>query len=139
MKNNKSFLKQAEQNVVNDAKYCQDVLHIIDALRSFTYQYMDKQIDGERYKRATDGLNQFRDAIYDQLNNNLARCFMFSGVGGEEAAKYSQEKFKEHFNEENRYAVMHFLTKGGYHPHCWSGDTENKFRKEAQEKIKEMK
>lgn len=132
MKKQKSILKQAEQNVINNAKYCQDILKIVEALEMFSYRYMyDSDID-----EAIDALQKFRNTVYKTMNEHLVRCFMFVGVGGEEAEKFSFEQFKEHFGD-NRYCVARFLDKAGNLPSCWSSEDEEQLRKEVLEKINE--
>ena len=137
---NKNYIKEAERNVINNAKYCQDVLMVVDALRRFTYKFMDSRTDSDRYIRAQEAINQLRDAIYDQMNENIARCFVFTGVGGEDALNYSREKFKEHFGEENgeRYIIMHFLEEGGNLPMSWNSQEEKEFREQAKQKSKQI-
>lgn len=130
----RDYIKEAEQNVLNDSKYCQDVLHIIEALRNFAYNYMDGRGDRPNYEKAMEGLNMFRDAVYHRFVENISKCFIFTGVGGEEALKFSRERFEEQFGDD-RFCVMHFLTKGGYLPSSWKTQDEKDFREQAKNKI----
>ena len=125
----KQYIKEAEQNAINQAKYCQDVLSVIDALQTFTSRYMDDR----KARKACETLHEYRNYVYSEMNDRLARCFMFVGVGGKEAEEFSFEQFKEHFGE-GRYAVMQFLDEGGQHPSCWNGE-EEEFKQEAKDVI----
>lgn len=131
MKN--KMIKQAEENAINQAKYCQDVMQIIDALQNFTNRYMDY---GDREKALTS-LHEYRQAVYSELNERLARCFMFAGVGGKKAKEFSLEQFQNHFKDDT-YCVMQFLEANGQHPSHWYSKDEEQFKKEAQEKISEL-
>ena len=133
----KNYIKEAEKNVVNNARYCQDVIKVVEALRRFTYRFMDNRTDTARYNRAMSAFSEFRDAVYDQMNENIAKSFLFVGIGGEDALKFSREKFKEHFGEE-RYVVMHFLEEGGNLPMSWKKDVEEEFREQAKQKINQF-
>jgi hypothetical protein len=62
----------------------------------------------------------------------------FISVGGDEAKKYSLEKFKEYFNEEDRMTVMHFLDKFGQVPLSYLVEDDKEFRKQAKALVEEL-
>ena len=133
MKKN-SLIKQAEQNALNQTKLCMDTLNMIDTLRTFTNKYLPAY-HHDRTQRASKALTEFRNCIYDQFVENMSRCFLFVGVGGEESEKFSRDMFKEWLGDE-RLCVMQYLDQFGHLPSSWENDTEKQFRKEIKEVIK---
>jgi hypothetical protein len=131
----KNYIKQAEQNVLNNVKYCQDLLQVIDSLNSFVNHYVDDY--GERGTKARTAIASLRSVIIDQMNEHISKCFIFTGVGGEEVLEFSREMFKKHFGED-RYVVINFLTRNGRIPHSWQKEEEETFREQCKEKIKQF-
>ena len=130
---NKNYVKEAEKNVVRIAKHLDDMFKVVDALERFGNKFFI-------YQNARDrdlffaGVQNIRDALYSRYTFMLSQCFNFVGVGGEEAKKYSFEKFKEQFGD-TLYSVMHFLDQYGNHPSWYAAEVDKEFRKQAKELI----
>jgi len=126
-----SFIKEAEKNVIRTARSFEDLLKVLDAMNNFGNRACHEFVGQKEF---FDGLHQMRLAILKEYSHALSQCFIFVGVGGEDAAKYSREKFKEYFGEE-RMAIMHFLEDFGQRPSSWLRDDEKEFQKQAKDKI----
>jgi len=128
-----NFIKKAEKNVVNTAKELSDSIEIFKALSG-----MGNMIKNEEGKnKYFDGLSKMRTAIYEQYIEAISNCFIFAGVGGKEAQKFSRELFKKRFNPNDRIVVMNFLEKWGHVPRSWKIVDEKILRDEAMQLIEE--
>ena len=129
-----SLVEQAEKQLVKDAKHYEDLLRVIEAIGSFGSRACHEYVGREDFM---DGIRLLRIAIMKEQHRALSHCFIFAGVGGGEAEKYSREKFKGYFiDDEDRYAVIHFLEEFSHMPTGWLVEDEEKFREEAKEKFK---
>lgn len=125
----KNYIKEAEANVIRIAKSFEDFLSILDAFANFGNRMCHQHIGKGQF---FDGLSMMRSAIYKEYRNALANCFIFVGIGGEEAIEYSRKKFEEMFNEDERYVIMDFLDKYGQIPNSYDIEKEEGFRRQAK-------
>jgi len=129
------FVKEAEKNCVNVAKNMSDMLNVIKALERFGSKFFSyDSIEKSAYQK---GVNLIREAIYARYIESISNCFLFVGVGGEDAAAYSKEKFKELFGKEEN-AIMQLLDEHGTYPSWYESDKEEKFREQAKKKLEEV-
>ena len=126
-----NLIKQAEKNLVNVCKAHDDIYELVDALTRFCDRYVE---DWAGRDDTTQGLYLLRCGLDKSLSANVRKLFTLVGVGGEEAAEYSREKFRKLFgNDEKRYTVMHLLDQYARIPHSYKVDTEKEFRKQGKE------
>lgn len=131
MNNSKSLLKEAEKNVVQQAKFFHELLTFVDSFTNATSHKMVSQTNMDAF---TDGMIKARSAIYAEAQFALARCFAFVGVGGKDANKLSNEYAKELFD--GKYSTIQWLDKWYGIPNGWRSSDEAKFKKEMQDAIK---
>ena len=127
----KSYIKQAEENLVNQAVAFNDFLNIIESLSRFGNRACKERIGREKF---FEGLSLMRQAIYAEYAHSTSQLLMFSGIGGEKAQDFARKKFKELFGKE-RFVVMHFLEKWGHQPGWYKATEEEEFRAEAKDII----
>ena len=125
------FVKEAEKNCVRIAKHMSDVLEVVKALENFGNRAFN-EFDREEY---FDGISKIRRAVYSKFVRSISDCFLFIGVGGEDALEYSREEFKKHFGEEDRYSIMQFLEQYGHVLHSYPVADDEEFRKQAKERL----
>lgn len=125
------LVKQAERNLINTAKTFEDVLQLMDALNHFGNAACHQYVGQEQF---FEGLNKMRMALLNEYSHAMSQCFIFVGVGGEEAQEYSREKFMDYFGEDG-ITVMHFLERFGHMPNSWNINDEKEFKKQARSKI----
>ncbi len=130
MKNSKSLLKQAEQNVINQAKFWTDFFDFIDSIQYSLSNKLDIQQDRDEF---AEGFGLIRQAAYKQMQFALARNFAFVGVGGEEATKYSKEQAKRLLG--GRYSTVQFLDKWCRVPSSWSSFDAEELNAEIKEAL----
>ncbi len=131
----KSYIKEAEKNLVNQAIAFQDVMKIIEALHHFGSTACKEHIGRQEF---FDGLRIMRQAVYSEYVNTTSQLLMFAGIGGESALKFAKQKFEDIFGTD-KYAVTQFLTQWGQFPSWFKVEDEEAFRAEAKEKIKETR
>lgn len=130
-----SYIKEAEQNALNLCKYYTDMIDLIDSME----RGMVSRIDEYRYdehgpkQKMRDGFRLVRQALYEEQQRNLARCFLLVGVGGEEAEKYSRTEAKRAFG--GRYSVTELLDEYFRLPSCWKAEDEENLEKELKEAL----
>lgn len=129
------YVKQAEQNILNVCLHLRGLNEIIDILRFRSSKYCDP--NRKRYKKLQKGFDMIAEAMYDEQCEQVSKLFMFAGIGGEEALKYSRNEFKRIFSENERMMIMDMLDKNGRTPNSWFTEAENEFRKQAKELIEE--
>jgi len=135
MATTKSLIKQAEQNCLNTAKDLQELLFIIDALsRAGSKMFDTSYRQNNELDDFAKGIELIRKSIYTKYTHAIMNCFMFTGVGGDEAIEYAYEQFVERFGED-KYIIMDLLEKHGNIPSRWSCDDEENFSKEAKKLI----
>lgn len=132
----RDFLQEAEQNLINVARAHREAIQFLEALTQFGNTYCQDHIGKKEF---FEGLQKMRYAICDELDNQNSKLLLFAGVGGEETNEYAREQFKEWFDGDTRYGVMQFLTKNGRSPGWWNAEDEDEFRRQAKEKIRNIK
>jgi len=139
MATTESLVKQAEQNCLNVAKDLQELLNIIDALSRAGSNMFDASYNQNNdLNDFSKGIGLIRKAIYTKYTHSIMNCFMFTGVGGEEAIEFAYEQFVERFGED-KYIIMNLLNRYGNIPPRWNCDDEENFRKEAKKLINNKK
>ena len=131
MTTSKSLLKEAEKNVVMQAKFFHELLTFVDSFTSATSHKMVSHTNRDAF---TDGMIRAKDAIYAEMQFAFARCFAFMGVGGDEANKLSNEYAKELFD--GKYSKIQWLDKWYSIPNGWRSSDEAQITQEMQEAIK---
>lgn len=130
----KALIKQAERNVINQAKAWSDAMQIIDALRNFGNMACHDHIAKETF---SEGVDLIRRAMYAEQSEALRNCFAFVGVGGEEAEKFSREMFMKVFD--GGYSIMQFLDRWGHIPRAYKIEDKEKFKEEITDVVNEIK
>lgn len=130
--NKRSYIKEAEQNALNEAKYYTDMLEFMNGM---SYNMLSRT---ERHSSGRDDLEEgfalIRKGLCAQQAEALSRCFAFVGVGGEEARKYSKEVAKQVFD--GRYSVSHLLDEHFRQPSCWRTEDEENLKVELKEALR---
>jgi len=138
----KDYIKEAEKNCVRIAKHMDDMFKVVDALQTFGNRFFGNRFLGGRVDSGQDsffrGLQLMRSALHSSYIEAISNCFTFAGVGGEEAAAYSKQKFVELFGDDT-HAIMNLLDKYGNYPSWYTAADEKVFREQATQKIAEMK
>lgn len=96
MSTQKSLIKKAEQNALNEAKFWTDFVEFIQDLR-FNIGKRDDSNGNPHFERGgmkklKEGLALMQAGAYEEMHYAISRCFTFAGVGGEEAQAYSRER-----------------------------------------------
>lgn len=130
----KNYIKEAEQNLVNQAVAFQDIFKILEALERFGNTACKEHVGKNKF---FDGLNTIKQAIYSEYVHTTSQLLMFTGIGGENALKFARQRFEDIFGQD-RYAIMQFLDKWGQIPGWYKTTDEEEFRTETKKKIKEI-
>lgn len=129
--NKRSYIKEAEQNALNESKYYADMLEFINGVSCNMLYRTERHSPGRN--DLEEGFALIRNGLYAQQAEALSRCFAFVGVGGEESCKYSKEVAKQVFG--GRYSVSHLLDKHFRQPSCWSTEEEENLKAELKEAL----
>ena len=131
--NDRDFLKEAEQNVLNRAR---DMDMSLQLMNAFIHKY--STVMPERYARKFgEKMSEAREVLFAAYGEAITDLCMFTGVGGDEATEYAREKMKERFKDEDNhvhYAIMGLLERNG-EAHWYKSDDEKEFRNQANEKL----
>lgn len=127
---NKSYIKEAEQNVINQAKFWTEFVELIDSMRYSIYNKLDSHKSKEKFE---EGLSLLRVAAWEEQQFALARCFCISGVGGKESEDFSKEQANRIFG--GKYSSIQWLDKWNRVPSSWLVKDEESFRKELDDKL----
>jgi hypothetical protein len=128
----RSFIKEAEQNAINQAKFWSDFCTFIDDVASGTMRRIDSY-DRSASVEFDEGFHKVRVAAYKQMQFAMSRCFMIQGVGGKEAEKFGREQASKIFKED--YSVMQWLDEHYRIPSYWKTADEDAFREEIKDAI----
>lgn len=133
----KDFIKEAEQNLVNQAVFFRDLLSIVEFLNRVGYMHFPKYENRDR-DDYFKGLSMIRNALQSQYVNRQSNLLGFVAIGGKKAKEYSLNEFKNTYGEdvEDRYMIMHLLDKYGSLPDRWLSDDEKEFRQQIADKLK---
>lgn len=130
--NKSKHIKEAEQNVLNQAKFWTDFLRFIDGMSYGISARLDSPQAKEQF---AEGLTLLREAAWNEQQFALARCFALVGVGGKEAEKFSKERAKVLFG--GGYSTIQWLDEWNRVPSYWLSSKNDEFKKELQEKLKD--
>jgi hypothetical protein len=134
----KDLIKEAEENIINQAVFFKDLLSIVEFFNRVGYRYFP-QYENRDKDDYFKGLYMMRDALQSQYVTKHANLLGFVAIGGEKAKEYSLNEFKSMYGEnvEERYMIMHLLNKYGAVPNGWVSDDEKEFRKQIADRLKE--
>ena len=137
MSNQRKYLEEARQNVLNLAYDLDLTMKALDSFRSAGYKYFDpmRQEDRDRNEFFT-GLAMMRNALLNRYNQQMANCFALVGVVNPEMIEFAKKKFKERFGGD--YSIMEFLDKNGHLPSSWLSSEADEFKKEVAEELAKM-
>lgn len=137
MSNQRNYLEEARQNVLNLAYDLDLTMKALDSFRSAGYKYFDlmRQEDRDRNDFFA-GLDMMRNALLNRYNQQMANCFALVGVANPEMLEFAKKKFEERFGGD--YSIMEFLDKNGHLPSSWLSSEADEFKKEIAEEIVKM-
>lgn len=128
----KSYIKEAEQNVISQAKFWHEFLEFVRSMESGINNATDRWSPGrEKFAQAFD---MMRQAVYMEHQHALARCFALVGVGGERAEQFSKEQAQRIFG--NNQSVIQWLDTWNRLPSSWMTEDEEGLRTELKERMK---
>ena len=131
----RSYIKEAEQNVLNQAKFWTEFAEMVQSMQCGIHNATDRYSPGrEKFDQAFDLL---RRAAYEEKQHALARCFALVGVGGEEAEKFSREHAKRIFGGEQ--SVIEWLDGWNRVPSSWLAGDEEALKSELKKSIEDDK
>ena len=125
----KSFIKQAEQNVINQARFFNDLMNCLASMQHGLGALTDRWSPGR--EDFAKGFELLRKAAYAEHQHALARCFAFIGVGGEEAEAFSREQARRVFR--NDHSIIQWLDEWNRLPSGWNTGDENGLRAELDQ------
>ena len=129
----KSYIKDAEQNVLNQAKFWTEFAEFVMSMSHGVQNATDRYSPGrERFMQAFDLLLR---AAYDEKQHALGRCFALIGVGGEEAERFSREHAKKIFGGD--YSTMEWLDRWNRVPGHWLSKDQEAFEDELKSALKD--
>ena len=135
--NKPSYIKEAEQNALNMCKYYSDMIQLIDDMEyGMTGRTDNYRLDDSPRQKLREGFSLIRQALYQEQQNNLARCFLLVGVGGKEAEEHSKKEAMKAFN--GKYSVVHLLDEYFRLPSGWRVEDEDGLKKELNEALGEQ-
>lgn len=133
--NKPSYIKEAEQNALNMCKYYSDMIALIDGMEyGMVSRTDDYRFDSSPRQKLREGFGLIRQALYQEQQNNLARCFLLVGVGGKEAEAYSKKEAMRAFG--GKYSVTELLDEYFRLPSSWRVEDEEGLKKELSEALK---
>ncbi len=135
-KKEKSYIAESEKTIIGICKAHDDILKVVDAFRSFGFNYIHRESAKDDFWR---GLSLIRKSIASNLQYHISRLFTFSAVGGEASKEYSLAMLEKAFSKDDKHVIIDYLDKRGAVPGSWKSATEECFRNEVNEKIKEVK
>lgn len=127
-----SYIKQAERNVIQQAKFWNDFQEFLDSMQYSLRESLDNKYDAEEFSR---GIQVLRSAAYKQQQFALARCFVISAVGGEDSKQYSKERAKKLFG--GSYSTMQWLDENFRIPNYWKTADEEGFQEELKKALED--
>jgi len=129
----RSYIKEAEQNVLNQAKFWTEFAEMVLSMQCGIHNATDRYSPGrEKFDQAFDLLLR---AAYEEKQHALARCFALVGVGGEEAEKFSREHAKRVFS--GNYSTIQWLDPWCRIPSSWRAADEDGLKAEFKEAAKD--
>jgi len=129
-----NLIKSAEKNILFAAKEAELTINFLEALSTYGNKAFPRH-NTDMYNQFFQGLQMMRNAVYTLYMHKIVDCFGLVGVGGEKVIKFSKEKMKKLFNDEEKYHVMHFLDKYGNLKSYYSDEDEKAFREEVKKAL----
>lgn len=130
----KSYIKETEQNALNMCKYYSDMIQLIEDMEyGMTSRTDDYRFDSSPRRKLREGFGLIRQALYQEQQNNLARCFLLVGVGGKEAEAHSKKEAMKAFN--GKYSVVKLLDEYFRLPSGWRIEDEEGLKKELKDAL----
>ena len=130
----KSYIKETEQNALNMCKYYSDMIQLIEDMEyGMTSRTDDYRFDSSPRRKLREGFGLIRQALYQEQQNNLARCFLLVGVGGKEAEAHSKKEAMKAFN--GKYSVVKLLDEYFRLPSGWRVEDEEGLKKELKDAL----
>jgi hypothetical protein len=127
----KSYIKQAEQNVLNQAKFWTELLDFLDSFGRGLQHRTNRYSPGvEDFQQGVSALIQ---GAYKEQQQALARCYALAGIGGEEAQAYARERALEVFD--GKYTAIQWLDEWCRTPRSWTTQTEREFKEEVRSRL----
>ena len=128
----KSYIKEAEQNVINQAKFWHEFLEFVRSMELGINNATDRWSPGrEKFAQAFDLLRQ---AAYTEQQHAMARCFALVGVGGEAAEQFAKERARKIFSADR--SVVSWLDSWNRLPSSWMSEDEEGLRTELKGRLK---
>lgn len=127
-----SYIKQAERNVINQAKFWLDFQEFLDSMQYSLRESLDNPYDYDEFR---EGIQALRKASYKQQQFALARCFAISAVGGDAAKEYSKERARKLFGGD--YSTIQWLDENFRCPSYWKTEDEEGFQEELKKALKD--
>lgn len=128
----KSYIQQAERNVIQQAKFWTDFQEFLDIMQYSLRESLDNKYDTEEFSQ---GIQMIRKAAYKQQQFALARCFAISAVGGEYSKQYSKERAKKLFGGDS--STIQWLDENFRIPMYWKDSDEQGFNEELKKALEE--
>lgn len=125
-----SYIKEAEQNVINNAKFWTQFIDMIDRLQAGVGDISDRWQDCKKFN---EGFSLIRLAAYDRQQEAFARCFAFVGVGGKQAEEFSKERAKVLFGGD--YSVVQYLDEFIRIPSSWNTAAPDALKQELKQAV----
>lgn len=141
MRNSKSLLEEARQNILNICMDLQETMKILETLQSKGHHYFSEgrwYIQSIESTEFAEGISKMRNAIYSYYCKMIERAFCLIGVPNEKMQIYAKKKFVERFGDDDN-EIMSFLTENGHSPGAYKASIQEEFRKEIDEEIKKIK
>ena len=129
----RDYIREAELKILKRMKYFDDVFNVLDALATFGNCVCNEYVGKKGF---FEGLQKIRNSLLQEYYKTTSEAFMFVS-NSSELQKHSFQKFKNHFDENERYCIMNFLDEFGRLPSSWKVDEEKEFRRQAKKYIEE--
>lgn len=136
----KDYVKEAEENIVNQSIFLHDLMDVIDNLHYIGNGYI-RDYNRENRDRFFEGKRMMQEALRLEYQERLSQMLSFLAIGGEKAKKFALEELDRMYgkNRDILYSIMHLLDEHGRSPRRWLTEDEKAFRQQLQDKIEENK
>lgn len=132
--NKKKYIEEAEQNVINQAKFWTEFITFIDSMHYGINERLDSYKAREKFAEAFQAL---RIGAWEEQQFALARCLALVGVGGKEAEEFSKKQAQRVFGK--GYSIIYWLDEWNNVPSSWRIADEEAFREELEVRLKGTK
>lgn len=140
MKQEKTFMDEARQNILNICYDLEETLKIVDTFRRKGYKYFSGSNHSQTPNEEMfyDGLSKIYYALQSEYYKNIDKAFVLSGVVNKEMEEYAKQKFVERF-EDASIEVMSYLSDNGSPLGGYKSSDREGFRKEIDAELKKLK